>query len=122
MSRRPSRASVDGLDTFDHIFAQWIEAEARGDADALDALLDLDFRGDDPSGIVLTKQEWLDRPRANGSFAWEDVHVRPHGDTVVARGIQVQAGGKSKATLVAVRRDGRWSIVNLQLSALEDDS
>jgi ketosteroid isomerase-like protein len=132
MSRRAPGASVDGLVTFDDIFARWLDAEARGDAAALDALLDVDFRGDGPHGFVLTKHEWLDRYRqgdlVNHAFGWHDVHLRVHGDTVVVRGIQAHRGrhrgedraGRFRATLVAVRRGDRWSIVNLQLSDLAE--
>jgi ketosteroid isomerase-like protein len=133
MSPRAPGASVGGLDTFDDIFARWIDAEARGDAASLDALLDADFRGDGPRGFVLTKQEWLDRYRdgdlVTSSFEWEDMQVRAHADTVFVRGIQTQKAsyrgddwsGRFLATLVAVRHDGRWAIVNLQLSELVDD-
>jgi hypothetical protein len=131
MSRRPSGATVDVLDNFDDMFARWIDAEARSDAGALDVLLDVDFRGDSPRGYVLTKQEWLDRYRQGDfltrSFAWQDTHVRSHADTVVVRGIQTQTAsdrgepwaGRFRATLVALRRDGRWRVVNLQLSELD---
>jgi Domain of unknown function (DUF4440) len=130
MSGRAGGASVRGLDTFDALFARWIDAEARGDAVTLDALLNADFRGDSPHGYVLTKQEWLERYRCgdlvNGAFCWEDTHVKVHADTVYARGIQAQKAsyrgedwsGRFRATLVAVRQGGRWSIVNLQLSEL----
>jgi ketosteroid isomerase-like protein len=133
MSPRAPGASVGALDTFDDIFARWIDAEARGDAASLDALLDVDFRGDGPRGFVLTKQEWLDRLRdgdlVTNAFEWEDTHVRVHADTVFVRGIQAQKAsyrgedwsGRFLATLVAVRHDGRWSIVNLQLSELVDE-
>ena len=133
MSPRAPGATVGGLDTFDDILARWIYAEARGDAASLDALLDVEFRGDGPRGFVLTKQEWLDRYRhgdlVTSAFEWEDTHVRVHADTVFVRGIQTQKAeyrgedwsGRFLATLVAVRHDGRWSIVNLQLSELPDD-
>jgi hypothetical protein len=133
MSRRAPSASVTGLDTFDDILARWIEAEAHGDAASLEALLDVDFRGDGPRGYVLTKQEWLDRYRdgelVNTAFDWEDMVVRAHGDTVFVRGIQRQkaqyrgedCSGRFLATLVGVRQDGRWVLVNLQLSELEDE-
>jgi ketosteroid isomerase-like protein len=133
MSPRAPGATVGGLDTFDDILARWIDAEARGDAASLDALLDVEFRGDGPRGFVLTKQEWLDRYRhgdlVTSAFEWEDTHVRVHADTVFVRGIQTQKAeyrgedwsGRFLATLVAVRHDGRWSIVNLQLSELADD-
>ena len=133
MSPGAPGATVSVLDTFDDTFARWIDAEARGDAATLDALLDVDFRGDGPRGFVLTKQEWLDRHRdgdlVTNAFEWEDTHVRTHADTVFVRGIQTQKAsyrgedwsGRFLATLVAVRHDERWSIVNLQLSELVDD-
>jgi hypothetical protein len=133
MSPRAPGASVGDLDTFDDTFARWIDAEARGDAASLDSLLDVDFRGDGPRGYVLTKQEWLDRYRdgdlVTSAFEWEGTQVRTHADTVFVRGIQTQKAsyqgedwsGRFLATLVAVRHDGRWSIVNLQLSELVDE-
>jgi Domain of unknown function (DUF4440) len=126
------RASVGGLETFDDVLSGWIDAEARGDAAVLEDLLDDDFRGDGPRGFVLTKQQWLDRYRtgdlANEAFAWEETRVRVHDDAAVAIGIQTQTAlyqgrdcsGHFLGTLVAVRRDGRWSIVNVQLSPATD--
>jgi hypothetical protein len=133
MSPRAPGATVGGLDTFDDTLARWIDAEARGDAASLDALLDVEFRGDGPRGFVLTKQEWLDRYRdgdlVTNAFEWEHTQVRAHADTVFVRGIQTQKAsyrgedwsGRFLATLVAVRQDGRWAIVNLQLSELVDE-
>jgi hypothetical protein len=81
---------------------------------------------------VLAKHEWLDRYRrgdlVNRAFAWEHTHVRAHADTVFVRGIQSQearyrgedCSGRFLATLMAVRQDQRWAIVNLQLSELEE--
>jgi hypothetical protein len=132
MFRADDGASVGGLETFDDVLSGWIDAEARGDAAVLDALLDDDFRGDGPRGFVLTKQQWLDRYRTgdlvNVAFAWEAARVRVHDDAAVARGIQTQTAryqgldcsGRFLGTLVAIRRDGRWSIVNVQLSPATD--
>jgi hypothetical protein len=132
MSPRAPGASVGALDTFDDILARWIDAEARGDAASLDALLHVDFRGDGPRGYVMTKREWLDRYRdglVTSAFEWENTEVRAHPGTVFVRGIQTQKAsyqgedwsGRFLATLVGVRQDGRWSIVNLQLSELADE-
>ena len=132
MSWKPVAGTVGPLDsdTFDHVLARWVAAEASADAAALDALLGEDFRGDCPRGYVLTKDEWLDRYRKHGlthtRFAWEGTRVRVHEGTVVAMGILDQVAaeadsdwtGRYRATLVAVRAGGRWSIVNLQLSRL----
>jgi hypothetical protein len=132
MSPGTPGASVDGVDTFDELLARWIDAEARGDAVALDALLHVDFHGDGPRGYVLAKPEWLDRYRrgdlVNRAFAWEATRVRARADTVFVRGIQAQearyrgedCSGRFLATLMAVRQDQRWTIVNLQLSRLDD--
>lgn len=130
MFGRPGRVTLDRLENFDDVLTRWIDAEARGDVAALDALLDGDFRGDGPRGFVLTKQEWLDRHRKGDlvitAFAWEETKVRVYDDTAVVMGIQVQAAGyqgedcsgRFRGTLVAVGRDERWSIVNVQLSRL----
>jgi hypothetical protein len=132
MFRAHDHASVGGLDTFDDVLSAWVDAEARGDAAMLDVLLADDFRGDGPRGFVLTKQQWLERYRAgalaNDAFAWEDTRVRVHDDAAVAMGIQTQTAsyngedcsGRFLGTLVAIRRDGRWSIVNVQLSPATD--
>jgi len=123
-------ATVNVLDTFENTFDRWIDAEARCDAAALDALLDIDFRGDGPRGFVLTKDQWLDRYRhddlVNSAFEWEATDIRFHGGTAFVRGIQTQkafyrgedCSGRFQATLVARRDGSRWSIVNLQLSEL----
>jgi hypothetical protein len=111
----------------ENLLARWIRAEATADAAALERLLDASFRGDDPAGHVLGKDEWLDRYRTGSlvpeAFAWRDADVRVHERTAVAMGIQTQQAGNGdqawngefRATLVAVRLPARWSIVNLQL-------
>ncbi|HZA76091.1 MAG TPA: nuclear transport factor 2 family protein [Acidimicrobiales bacterium] len=126
------RARVVGLESFEDVLTRWIDAEGRGDAVALERLLDDDFCGDGPGGFVLSKQQWLDRYRtgdlANDAFAWEDTQVRLHDDAAVAMGVQTQTAryqgqdcsGRFLGTLVAVRRDGRWSVVNVQLSRVAD--
>jgi ketosteroid isomerase-like protein len=125
-------ASVDSLDEIEHLLARWIDAETCGDTAALDDLLDDDFRGDGAHGFVLTKSEWLDRYRDGGlvhtAFTWHDVTARVSGDTAVVRGIQArrtrcqgnEGQDRSLGTLVALRRDGRWVIVNLQLGKLPE--
>jgi hypothetical protein len=105
----------------------WNAAEARGDPAALDALLADDFRGDGPEGFVLDKDGWLDRHRRGDltvdSFVWIANDVRVIGQAAVAIGVQSQiaryrgrdCSGAFVCTLVAVRREGRWRIVNVQL-------
>jgi hypothetical protein len=116
------------LHSIDDLLHRWIEAEGCGDVAALDALLDGEFRGDGPRGNVLTKPEWLDRHRTGDlvveALGWEQTRVRLHGDTAVVTGVLEQSArfrgedcsGKVLGTVVAVRRESRWSIVNVQLS------
>jgi hypothetical protein len=134
MSAGVAGATFGGLDSFHELFARWVDAEARSDAPALRALLDAEFRGDDPRrGVVLTKDEWLARCRTGVlvyvSLAWEDVRTDVHGATAIAMGMQVHRArycggewsGRFPATLVAVRRDDCWQVVNLQLSGSLDE-
>jgi hypothetical protein len=43
---------------------RWVDAELRGDADALAALSVADFTLVGPLGFVLTREQWLDRYRS----------------------------------------------------------
>jgi hypothetical protein len=126
---------VGGLDhrlaNLDDLLARWVDAEARGDVAALDALLGPEFRGDGPRGFVFTKQQWLDRYRrgelVNEVYTWQEADVRIHGTTAVVMGLHTQAAtycgracsGRYQGTLVAVQREDGWSIVNLQLRSLD---
>ncbi len=107
---------------------RWADAELRGDAAALDALLAGDFVAIGPRGFVLDRQQWLDRYRSgdlqNEAFFLRDVNVREHGDTAILIGVQDQrtafqghdASGRFRLGMVAVRQVGRWVIAGLQLS------
>jgi Domain of unknown function (DUF4440) len=135
MSAGAAGATFGGLDSFEELFARWVDAEARGDPTVLRAVLDAEFRGDDPrQGVVLTRDEWLARCHTGAlvyvSLAWEDVRTEVHAATAVAMGVQVHRAryrgrdwsGRFPATLVAVRREDRWQVVNLQLSGHVDGS
>jgi Domain of unknown function (DUF4440) len=127
MSWTGLRASVGRMLTVEELLRAWCDAEARGDPAALDPLLAADFRGDGPLGFVLDKERWLDRYRrgdlAADTFVWAPADVWVFDRTAVAVGIQTQVAryrgrdwsGAFTCTLVAVRREGRWTIVNLQL-------
>ena len=77
--------------------------------------------------VVLDKDGWLDRHRRGDltvdSFVWIANDVRVIGQAAVAIGVQSQiaryrgrdCSGAFVCTLVAVRREGRWRIVNVQL-------
>ena len=115
------------METFEELLRAWCEAERRGDAAALTPLLAEEFRGDGPLGYVLDKDGWLDRYRMGEvvveSFSWEPAAVRRVNRTVVAVGTQYQVAryrGEERSdafpcTLVAVRREAGWLMVNLQL-------
>ena len=122
------------MERFDDVLAQWLDAEVHGDTTTLAALLDEHFRGDGPDGLVLTKQQWLDRHRTgdlrHDALRWPHTHVRVYGGVGVAMGIQAQTGryrgcdcsGQFWVTVVAVcwADPDRWSIVNVQLRELSD--
>jgi hypothetical protein len=120
-------ASVAGVKTFAELLEAWARAEGQGDAAALDRLLAPDFRGDGPSGFVLDRAQWLDRYRRSDptieTFDWSAADVRVVNHAAVAVGIQTRPGpgrhglfrGAIVCTLVAIRRAGRWAVVNVQL-------
>jgi hypothetical protein len=116
------------VETVEALLRRWGAAEAAGDVAALDAMLDADFRGDGPNGYVLDKQQWLDRHRGGDlvieAFTWKATEIRATSHTAIGIGTQSQVAryqgadrsGDFCCTLVAIRRQGRWVIVNLQLS------
>jgi ketosteroid isomerase-like protein len=111
---------------------EWVAAELRGDAEALDGMLAGDFVGVGPRGFVLDREQWLGRYRSgqlrNTAFALRDPAVRDYGAAAVVVGTQVQeaafqgrdASAELRATLVAVRPvDGpadRWLLAGVHLS------
>jgi hypothetical protein len=118
-------ASADA--DFGLILGQWAAAESDGDVETLMRLLDDDFRGDDASGFVLTKQQWLERHARGGHTdsrsQWHLTAVAVRNGVAVATGTHVasqicggiETRGDFRVTLVAVDRGGRWHIVNVQL-------
>lgn len=117
---------------FAEVLTRWVAAESGADTDSLAHLLGAGFRGDDPLGFVLTKDQWLGRYRtgalANTRFAWRVTEITLTNGTAVATGIQTQTAtyhgsdcsGRFRAALVAVKDGGRWSIVNVELSRLTE--
>lgn len=111
-------------------FDRWVAAELHGDAAALAALLDPDFRCVGPLGYVLDREQYVGSRRSgaltHAGFAWEDVSTRRYGDTVVALGTQRQtssfqgrdASGRFRVTQLLVRRGDGWAIAGLHYSPL----
>lgn len=109
--------------TLDELLTRWQAAEVARDAAALDALLDPDFLGDGPAGGVLDKQQWLDRCRLDRpgwvpfAFSALATPVDPQVAIVVGTPSTSRARGDGavRCVVVAVRRNRRWRIVNVQL-------
>jgi ketosteroid isomerase-like protein len=110
---------------------QWAEAEGRGDADALAALLTDDFAAVGPLGFVLDRQQYLGSRRSGElkveGFAWEPGAARVYGDAAVVVGMVAQrsvyrgqpqpvASGSFRVGQVAVRQGGAWRLAGLHYS------
>jgi ketosteroid isomerase-like protein len=124
----------DLLQELKKVVEEWAAAELRGDTTFLERTLADDFIGVGPRGFTLTKEQWLDR-HETGSLRYEsigldEVVVRPYGDAVVtvcrqsAEGVYEDENGRYdiheqfRATLVFVKRQGRWLLASLQLSPI----
>jgi uncharacterized protein (TIGR02246 family) len=110
---------------------RWAEAEGRGDADALAALLTDDFAAVGPLGFVLDQRQYLGSRRSGElrveGFAWEPGAARVYGDAAVVVGVVAQrsvyrgqpqpvATGRFRVTQVALRQGGAWRLAGLQYS------
>ena len=109
---------------------RWVDAELRGDTDALDTLAVADFTLVGPLGFILTRQQWLDR-FSNGDFemhslTWDEVEVRDYGTAAIAIGRQTQqasyrgapSDSQFRVTHIAVRVDDRWMLAGMHLSPI----
>jgi hypothetical protein len=106
------------------------EAQLRGDADALDALLTDWFRLVGPAGFVLDKEQWIDQFRSGRlsvrSLTWDEVDVRTEADMAIVIGRQTHqvtfqgqpAGGTFRVTEVAIQSQGQWRISGMHLSPI----
>jgi len=109
---------------------RWADAERRGDAAALEALVVPDFRLVGPLGFVLDREQWLHR-FDDGAFAmsaldWDEVDVRVYGTAAVTIGRQTQqatyqgrpSDGQFRSTHIAVLTEEGWRLAGLQLSPI----
>jgi ketosteroid isomerase-like protein len=124
----------DGQQELMRVLQEWAAAEQRGDTTFLERTLADDFIGVGPRGFTLTKEQWLDRHETGSlryeSFGLDEVEVRPYGDAAVtvcrqsAEGAYEDENGRYdiheqfRATLVFVKRQGRWLLASLQLSPI----
>jgi hypothetical protein len=87
------------------------DAELRGDADRLDALLADDFLSIGEQGYQLGKREWIDRHRDFRYLSVEttDLNVRHYGTTAIVRCIQrSRATWRGEEMALAVRLSQAW--------------
>jgi len=124
-------AAANPPDALD-LVQRWAAAEARNDADLLDAFLADDFVGVGPLGFVLTRDQWLVRFRnglINRAFAVEEPQVHEHGGTtaivvgVLAQETSFQGGdnsGRFRVTLAAVRPVDRWLLASVHIRPLQN--
>ncbi len=108
--------------------AAWMDAETRGDVDALGAVLTDDFIGVGPRGFLLPREAWLERHRSGAlrysALAWDDLTVRAYGDTLVVIGRQDarstyqghDTSGQLRGKLIWMRQGEGWRLVGLQYS------
>jgi ketosteroid isomerase-like protein len=114
----------------DELGRQWMEAERRGDAEALDALAVTDFTLVGPLGFVLVKDQWVSRYREGAmvthEMSWTEVTVREYGETAVAIGVLTQrasyqgtpADGRFRVTQITVKDGDRRLLAGLHYSPI----
>ncbi len=106
------------------------EAESRGDAESLDALLADDFRSIGERGYVLDKAQWLGKfaEFAYTSLRSSDVEVCFYGHAAIVRCVQRSHStwrGQQMALTVRVSQtwvelpEG-WRLAGVQFSSLDD--
>ncbi len=121
------------IEELNRLVEDWATAELRGDVAFLEGALTDDFVGIGPLGFMLNKEQWLSRYESGDlvyeSFALDEVEARFYGEAAVATCRQSQAGtyqgqavdvmqGEFRATLVFVKREGRWLLAGLHLSPI----
>lgn len=112
--------------------ARWADAELRGDTRTLDAVLAQGFVGITTRGVLLARDEWIDRHASHAlehtEFSWDDVHATMHGGLAILTGVQrvrgivagSPFGGRVRGMLALVRDGESWRIAALQHTPLLD--
>lgn len=110
---------------------QWLQAEIRGDADFLDALLLPGYRSIGAKGEISDKRHLVDGARRRGASpamaetvrAWKAAHpthadVQIIGDTAVLTWVLDKSDGSAPVSScdIFVYRDGRWRAIYSQHS------
>ena len=101
----------------------WMAAWVERDRATCERILADDFVLTSARGILMPKNDWLAGAMSSfacTAFAWEELLVRPFGETAIVHGRSRQqasvAGqdwsGVFLVTDVWVRRDGRWQVVS----------
>jgi len=110
--------------------ASWADAERRGDAEALDALLTDDFVGIGPVGFTLPKSAWLGRFEGGLQYDavdLDEVTARDYGDAAFVVGHQHATGTfqgqptppDTRVGLTFVRDGAAWRIAAIQYSFID---
>ncbi len=124
----------NGTRELKRIAEDWAAAELRGDTASLGEVMAGDFVGVGPRGFTLTREQWLARHEAGNlryeSFGLDEMDVRVYGDAAVtvcrqsAEGVYEDENSRHdiheqfRATLIFVRKQGRWLLAGLQLSPI----
>ena len=107
---------------------EWNEAYPRRDLAALGRVLADDWRCIDGRGLVITKEELLERVRTAppqfDAHEFDEFNLRMFGDAAIVTG-RLSGGGTDEGgpfkfsqrfTRVYARRDGRWQAVATQVT------
>lgn len=101
----------------------WMTAWVERDRAACERILADDFMLTSARGVLMPKSEWLDAAMSSfvcTAFAWEELLVRPFGETAIVHGRSRQqasvAGqdwsGRFLVTDVWARRNSQWQVVS----------
>jgi len=97
----------------------WINAEVRGDRNALEEILHEDFLSTFVSGATLDRASYIDFIVGQdiSPFKVNNESMVQHGHTVVV--IDISESGTTKFTWIAMRRDGDWHVISQTFSRVE---